>query len=231
MRVCAPSRATSRTFSGGEFTSSTTSSRSAPCSRGPSCRQGRTRSVPCPRCRRRSPRFLAVLDQEAGVHPPVNFPLLAAALVPQPAREPPARPVHEADQGARGPAEQIDRPRHPQSDALALLERGDLRHLLAEDDVHIGDEHERDEDGDDPRPLRGQAREHGVNDAVDRRLADEAEREAGHSDAGWQAATLRLRSAIAVAVTSRRPGPDSPAPPRGCGAGRRARTRRRRKSR
>ena len=85
--------------------------------------------------------------------------------------------LQEPHDRIRADVERLDRERDPERRVLVLRERDGFRHELAEDDVQVRDDREREDEGD-------RRRERGVEEVLDERLADrtEGDREGGDSE-------------------------------------------------
>jgi hypothetical protein len=91
-------------------------------------------------------------------------------LDPEQARDAVRGLLQEPDDRIRGEVEGLDRQRHPQRRRLVLRQRDCLRDELAERDVEVRDDRE----GDDERDGVSEER---VEEVLDERLADRAERD------------------------------------------------------
>ena len=105
------------------------------------------------------------------------------------------------DERVEDPREEQQRARAPAGDGLRLLDRVDLRDLLAERDVERRRDQVRERDRDRRRdPVRHLLAEQVLEQRADRRLAEEAEAQRGERDAD-----LRRREVAREVVHHRRP--------------------------
>ena len=92
---------------------------------------------------------------------------------------------HEGKKRRGDGHEEIHRPGNRQRHPLGALQGNRLGNYLAEDDNHVGDQHEGNHDGNTVRiePGVGQRQEERLQNAGHGGLADPAQRQAGHGDA------------------------------------------------
>ena len=90
-------------------------------------------------------------------------------------RDPVRRPLQHPHERIRDPPQPVERHGKPEGQALGALERDRLRHELAEHDAQVGQDQERDEEGD-------AARDPVVEVAREQRLAQGTEQDPEHRD-------------------------------------------------
>jgi hypothetical protein len=111
---------------------------------------------------------------------------LAGGLDPDEAQDRPRGAVHERERDGEDPVEDPQRARDEQRRPFGVLDGDGLERELADDDVDAADQQER---GGGRGPVRGggrheaAGREHALEDAGERGLADPAERQARQRDA------------------------------------------------
>ena len=102
--------------------------------------------------------------------------------------------VHQCDERIHHPVEEVQRVRAPERESERTLYRKVLGGELADDDVQVGDDAERQREGDDLEKRRGQPCEHRREQCRDRRLTDPAdsERAKRHAQLGRRYVLIEL---------------------------------------
>jgi len=132
-------------------------------------------------------RFFRVLDQQRQLIDRVDHLLAGRRLVAEEPQDAVGGQVDDPDERPAEHHKNLKRPGHQQRRPVRRLQRQRLRNQLAEDDMHEGDEGEREADGDrvigPGAPTRDQPVEQRRDQAGQGRLAHPAEGDAGQRDA------------------------------------------------